>query len=275
MNTTDKLPHDLEALTNGSVNPPYPGANDTPDHLSICSKKSKRNLQSKIDLPQVEGPNTSVQGSPPGPLDKPEPSKPPKLHCYEMWLPMIGIGRSFIFFTPMLLSVPLQERLGVSANFIQQCFVAWGASTVLTSLPLGTLFDKLGANFGHFTLASMFLGQVLFWLGVVYGADGMLWLIILARVLQGMGGQGMEIGQTYVANNFMSVSKRPTIISMCYFWRRAGSIIANFLIPQAFIWTGSFNTSNGLPLLFIAAGWVCYPVYLHHAKKARDLEALN
>ncbi len=31
----------------------------------------------------------------------------------------------------------------------------------------------------------------------------------------------------------------------------------------------------GMPLFFIAAGWVCYFVYLHHAKKARDLEALN
>ena len=121
----------------------------------------------------------------------------------------------------------------------------------------------------------MFLGQVLFWLAVAFGADGMLWLIILARVFQGIGGQGMTIGQTYVANNFMSVSKRPTIISLCYFWRRIGYIIGYFLVPQFYIWTGSFETSMGLPLLFITAGWVCYTVYLHHAKKARDLEALN
>jgi MFS family permease len=121
----------------------------------------------------------------------------------------------------------------------------------------------------------MFLGQVLFWLAVDYGADGMLWLIILARVLQGMGGQGTNVCQMYVANNFMSVSKRPTIISLCFWWRMSGSIISNFLIPQAFIWTGSFNTPMGLPLLFIAVGWLCYTVYLHHAKKARDLEALN
>jgi MFS family permease len=275
MNTIDNIPHHLEALSNGSVNSPHRGANDTPDHFSITSKKSRRNLQSKTHLPHAEGPNTSVQGSPLGPLEKPEPAKPPKLHCYEMWLPLIGIGRSFISNIPMLLSVPLQARLGLGANFIQLCFVAWWGSTVLTSVPIGTLFDKFGPNVGHFPLVSMFLGQVLFWLAVDYGADGMLWLIILARVLQGMGGQGIEIGQQYVANNFMSVSKRPTIISLCFWWRSVGSIIANFLIPQAFIWTGSFNTSMGLPLLFIAVGWVCYPVYLHHAKKAKDLEALN
>jgi hypothetical protein len=275
MDTNHEMSHDLEALTYGSINPPHRGGNVNPDYFSMTSKKSRRNLQSKTDLPQAEGPNTSVQGSPPGLLDENEPTKPPKLQCYEMWLPAIGIGRSFIIDIPMLLSVPLQERLGVTSSFIQLCYVAWWGSTVLTSVPLGTLFDKCGPKFAHFTLATMFLGQVLFWLAVTYGADGMLWLIILARVLQGVGGQGMTIGQTYVANNLMSVSKRPTIITLCYFWRRIGYIIGYFLVPQAFIWTGSFMVSMGLPLLFIAAGWICYTVYLHHANKARDLEALN
>ena len=91
-----------------------------------------------------------------------------------MWLPAIGIGRSLILDIPMLLSIPLQARLGVGANSIQMCYVAWWGSTVLTSVPFGTLYDKLGPKFAHFTLAAMIFGQILFWLAVIFGADGML-----------------------------------------------------------------------------------------------------
>ena len=60
-----------------------------------------------------------------------------RLQCYELWFTLIMISSSFIMDTPMVLSVPLQKDLGTGANFIQICYVAWWASTIVSSLFVG------------------------------------------------------------------------------------------------------------------------------------------
>ena len=98
-------------------------------------------------------------------------------------------------------------------------------------------------------MGSVFVGQLIFWLGVEYGGDQTVLLIIISRIVMGAGASSTGIVVTYASNNLMHPEKRVTIVNICYLWRRVGGVTAYFLIPQLYIWTGGLTASLILPVI--------------------------
>lgn len=139
------------------------------------------------------------------------------IQCWFFWFPIMNLARSFLYDVPMILSTPIKQQMGVSDRNIQLLYSAFYLPPIFTNLPYGALQKKIGPKCCYIALATMILGQALFWLGLAISSY---WCLFFGRIFIGAGGEGTLISQVYTIKWYHYKPNITTMISCCKFCAR-------------------------------------------------------